>query len=81
MIAVEVMTAETGIPLSPRDQVAMRDVERIAPDIEVLVAGDAGRGSHGDPYARVLAMAGRAGICAELGARLRESRLEERCTG
>src|SRR5262245_1100277 len=81
MIAVEVVTAETGIPLCARNQLAVRDVERIAPELEVLVAGGAGGGGHGDTFAGVLAMAGRAGLRAELGARLRESRLEEAMHG
>jgi hypothetical protein len=81
MIAVKIMAAETGIPLLARDQVAVRDVERIAPELEVLVAGDAGGGGHGDPYAGMLAMAGRAGVRAELGASLRESRLKEAMDG
>src|SRR5262245_65015403 len=81
MIAVEVVTAETGIPLCTRNQLAVRDVERIAPELEVLVAGGAGGGGHGDAFSGVLAMAGRAGLRAELGARLRESRLEEAMHG
>src|SRR5262249_12395349 len=77
MITVEIMTAETGVPFLAGDQVSMRYVERGALEIEVLVARRAGGGSHRDPDALVLAMAGRARFGAELGARLRKFRLKE----
>ena len=77
MITVEIMTAEATGPFLSRDQFAMRNVERVALDFEILMARCAGRGNHSDPYAFVLAMAGHAGFCAELGARFRKSRLKE----
>src|SRR5262245_55457923 len=75
------MAAEARIPRLAGDQIAVRDVERIALEIEVLVAGDAGGGGHGDAHALVLAMAGHAGCRAELRARFREPRLEEAVHG
>jgi hypothetical protein len=59
----------------------MRHVERLALEVEILVAGRAGRGRHGDTHAAMLAVTGHAGFRAELGARLGESRLEEAMHG
>src|SRR5262249_50368050 len=75
------MTAEATGPFLSRDQFAMRNVERVALEFEILVARCAGRGYHGGSYAFVLAMAGHAGFCAEFGASLGKSRLEESMHG
>src|SRR5262245_10912741 len=77
MIAVEVVATETGLPVLARDQLAVRDVERLALEVEILVAGGAGGRRHGDAHAGVLAVAADAGVDAERRARLRKARLEE----
>ena len=77
MIAVEVMTAEATGPFLSRDQFAMRNVERVALEFDILMALCAGRGNHGDSHALVLAMAGYAGFCAKFGACLEKSRLKK----
>src|SRR5262249_19233555 len=77
VVAVEVMAAEAARPLLARNQLAMRNVERLALEIEIPVASSARGRNHGDPHPLVLAMAGGAGLDAERGAGLGESRLEE----
>src|SRR5262245_13082283 len=75
------MTTKATGPFLSRDQFAMRNVERVALEFEILVARCAGRGYHGGSYAFVLAMAGHAGFCAEFGASLGKSRLKESMHG
>jgi hypothetical protein len=77
VIAVEIMTAEATGPFLSRDQFAMRNVERVALEFDILMALCAGRGNHGDSHAFVLAMAGYAGFCAKFGACLEKSRLKK----
>jgi hypothetical protein len=77
VITVEIMTAEATGPFLSGDQFAMRNVERVALEFEILMALGAGRGNHGDSYAFVLAMAGHTGFCAEFGACLEKSRLKK----
>ena len=81
VIAVEIMTAKATGPFLSRDQFAMRNVERVALEFEILVARCAGRGYHGGSYAFVLAMAEHAGFCAEFGASLGKSWLKESMHG
>lgn len=71
------MTTKATGPFLSHDQFAMRNVERVALEFEILMARCAGRGNHGGSYAFVLAMAGYAGFCAEFGARLGKPRLKE----
>src|SRR5262245_51040276 len=75
------MTAKATGPFLSRDQFAMRNVERVALEFEILVARCAGRGYHGGSYAFVLAMAEHAGFCAEFGASLGKSWLKESMHG
>src|SRR5215471_14166103 len=77
MIAVEIMAAHAGLPVLARDQLAVRHVERLALEVEILVAGGAGGRRHGDAHAGVLTMAADAGVDAKRGTRLRKARLEE----
>src|SRR5215468_8658754 len=77
MIAVEIMEAHAGLPLLARNQLAVRHVERLALEVEILVAARAGGRRHGDAHAGVLAVAADAGVDAERRSRLREARLEE----
>src|SRR5262249_11692633 len=81
MIAVEIMAAHAGLPLLARNQLAVRHVERLALEVEILVATRAGSRRHGDAHAGVLAMAPDAGVDAERRSRLREARLEEAMHG
>ena len=71
------MTAEATGPFLWRDQFAMRNVERVALEFDILMALCAGLGSHGDSHAFVLAMAGYAGFCTKFGASLEKSRLKK----
>src|SRR6516165_12016816 len=71
------MTTKATGPFLSRDQLAMRNVERVELEFEILMARCAGRGNQGGSYAFVLAMAGYAGFYAELSARLGKSRLKE----
>jgi len=77
VITVEIMTTKATGPFLSRDQLAMRNVERVELEFEILMARCAGRGNQGGSYAFVLAMAGYAGFYAELSARLGKSRLKE----
>jgi hypothetical protein len=77
VIAVEIVAAEAGVPVLAGDELAVRHVERLALEVEIPVAGRAGRGRHRDAHTGVLAMTGHAGVRAERCACLGEPRLEE----
>src|SRR5262249_22989181 len=75
------MATEAAVPVLARDQLAVRHVERLALEVEILVASRARGGGHGDTHARVLAVARRTILGAERGARLGEPRLKKAMHG